>query len=52
MLLEAHVKIYASSSVTDGGGQYGYVIYFSEDDYERAARALGAARIAREPTVR
>jgi hypothetical protein len=45
MLLEAHVKIYASSGVTDGGGRYGYVIYFREDDYERAARALGAVTL-------
>jgi hypothetical protein len=42
MLLEAHVEIYASSGVTDGGGRYGYLIYFKEEDHERAARALGA----------
>jgi hypothetical protein len=46
MLLEADVKIYASSGVTDGSGGYGYVIYFKEDDYKRAERALGAARLA------
>ena len=44
MLLEAGVKIYASSGVTDGSGRYGYVIYFREDDYQRAARALGAVK--------
>jgi hypothetical protein len=42
MLLEADVEIYASSGVTDGGGRYGYLIYFKEEDNERAARALGA----------
>src|ERR1700680_2742198 len=42
MLLEADVKIYASTGVTDGGGRYGYVIYFKEEDTARAARALGA----------
>jgi hypothetical protein len=42
MLLEADVKIYASTGVTDGGGRYGYLIYFKEEDNERAARALGA----------
>jgi hypothetical protein len=46
MLAEADVKIYASTGVTDGSGRYGYVIYFKEDDHERAARALGAVRIA------
>jgi hypothetical protein len=42
MLLEADVEIYASSGVTDGNGHFGYVIYFKEEDHERAARALGA----------
>jgi hypothetical protein len=45
MLLEADVKIYASSGVTDGSGRFGYVIYFNEDDYKRAARALGAVKL-------
>jgi hypothetical protein len=45
MLMEAHVKIYASSGVTDGNGHYGYVIYFKEDDNERAVRALGAVQL-------
>jgi hypothetical protein len=45
MLLEADVSIYASSGVTDGSGRYGYVIYFKEDDHERAARALGAVTL-------
>jgi len=42
MLLEADVEIYASTGVTDGSGRYGYVIYFKEEDRDRAARALGA----------
>ena len=42
MLLEREVEIYASTGVTDGGGRFGYVIYFKEEDHERAARALGA----------
>jgi hypothetical protein len=42
MLLEADVEIYASTGVTDGSGRYGYLIYFKEEDHERAARALGA----------
>ena len=46
MLLEADVDIYASSGVTDGSGRFGYVIYFSEEDHDRAARALGAATVA------
>jgi hypothetical protein len=42
MLMEADVEIYASSGVTDGSGRFGYVIYFKEEDHQRAARALGA----------
>jgi hypothetical protein len=45
LLSEADVKIYASSGVTDGSGRYGYLIYFKEDDHERAARALGAVTL-------
>jgi hypothetical protein len=48
MLLQANVDIYASSGVTDGHGRYGYVIYFREEDNERAARALGAVRPAED----
>jgi hypothetical protein len=42
VLLGAGVNIYASSGVTDGGGHFGYVIYFKEEDHQRAASALGA----------
>ena len=45
MLLEADVEIYASSGVTDGSGHFGYVIYFKQEDHERAARALGAVTL-------
>jgi len=47
MLLDADVEIYASTGVTDGGGRYGYVIYFKEEDHERAERALGAVTAPR-----
>jgi hypothetical protein len=41
-LVDAGVKIYASSGVTDGKGHFGYVIYFREGDYLAAAKALAA----------
>jgi len=44
MLLDSDVEIYASTGVTDGSGRFGYLIYFKEADYERAARALGAVQ--------
>jgi hypothetical protein len=40
-LFEAGVDVYASSGVTDGRGSFGYVIYVREDQFERAASALG-----------
>jgi hypothetical protein len=43
-LSEEGVRVFASSGVTDGLGHYGYVIYFQEEDYLDAARAL--ARVA------
>jgi hypothetical protein len=49
MLLEADVQIYAASGVTDGSGHFGYVIYFKDEDHERAARALGAVTLPRTP---
>ena len=39
-LLQAGVKIYASSGVTDSSGHFGYVIYFKEGDHQRATEAL------------
>jgi len=49
MLLEADVQIYAASGVTDGSGHFGYVIYFKDEDHERAARALGAVALPKTP---
>jgi hypothetical protein len=40
VLVGAGVNIYASSGVTDGNGHFGYVIYFKEEDHQRAAKAL------------
>ena len=42
LLLDAGIRIYASSGVTGGDGHYGYVIYVKEEDHQRAANALGA----------
>src|SRR5579864_1882837 len=39
-LIEAGVKIYASSGITDGEGHFGYVIYFKEGDQIAAEHAL------------
>jgi hypothetical protein len=40
-LYEAGVDVYASSGVTDGRGSFGYVVYVREDQFARAAKALG-----------
>jgi hypothetical protein len=40
-LFKAGVDIYASSGVTDGRGAFGYVVYVREDQFERAAEAVG-----------
>jgi len=40
-LVEAGVDIYASSGVTDGRGSFGYVVYVREEQFEKAANALG-----------
>jgi len=47
VLLGAGVNVYASSGVTDGGGHFGYVIYFKEEDHHMAAKALGAVAISK-----
>lgn len=39
-LHEEHVSIYSTSGVTDGHGFYGYLIYVSPDDFDRAASLL------------
>lgn len=40
-LFEAGIDVYASSGVSDGRGSFGYVVYVREDQFERAASALG-----------
>ena len=40
-LFRARINIYASSGVTDGKGEYGYIMYLKPEDYERAAKVLG-----------
>jgi hypothetical protein len=47
MLVEADVEIYASTGVTDGGGRFGYVIYFKEEDHAKAARVLSAVTLSK-----
>ncbi len=41
ILFEADVNINAVSGITDGKGGYGCLIYVMDDDYDRAAKALG-----------
>jgi hypothetical protein len=40
-LVNADIDIFASSGVSDGRGAFGYLIYVREDQFERAAAALG-----------
>lgn len=40
-LYEAGVNVYASSAVTDGKGDFGYIIYVRPETFDAAARALG-----------
>ena len=40
-LFRAGIDVYASSGVTDGRGAFGYVIYIREDQFQRAAAAVG-----------
>jgi hypothetical protein len=41
-LVKAGVDIFASSGVSDGRGAFGYLVYVREDQFEKAATALGA----------
>ena len=41
-LAEAKVNVYASAAVTDGKGDYGYILYIQPRDIATAAAALGA----------
>jgi hypothetical protein len=40
-LYQAGVNVYASNAVTDGKGDFGYIIYVRPDKVDAAARALG-----------
>ena len=40
-LVDAHIDIYASAGVTDTRGSFGYLVYVREDQFRRAAEALG-----------
>ena len=40
-LFEANVNVFAATAVTDGKGDFGYVIYVREGEYAHAAKALG-----------
>ena len=40
-LFDARVNVYSSNGVTDGRGGYGYVLNVRQDEFERAAQALG-----------
>jgi hypothetical protein len=40
-LYGARVDVFAATAVTDGHGRYGYIIYVREQEYDRAAAALG-----------
>jgi hypothetical protein len=39
-LFDASVNIYASNGVTDGEGDYGYVLYVRPEEFERAKETL------------
>jgi hypothetical protein len=41
-LVKAGIDIFASSGVSDGRGAFGYLIYVREDQFEKAATAVGA----------
>jgi hypothetical protein len=38
--LRTGVNVYASTGVSDGKGNYGYIIYVRPEDFERAAKTL------------
>lgn len=40
-LFKGGVDVYASTGVTDSRGSFGYVVYVREDQFHRAAEALG-----------
>ena len=42
-LSQAGINVHAASGVTDGAGGFGYVLWVKPEDYEEAARTVGAA---------
>jgi len=40
-LYQANVNVYASNGVTDGRGNYGYLVYTRPQDYDLAVTTLG-----------
>lgn len=42
-LADARINVFASHAVTGGESRYGYVIHVRANDFDTAARALGAA---------
>ena len=41
-LRDAHVRVYASTGVTDGDGRFGYLVYVREQDFAAAAVLVDA----------
>ena len=40
-LYQAGINIFASNGVSDGQGNYGYLVYVRQEDHERASKAVG-----------
>jgi hypothetical protein len=40
-LYQADVNVFASNGITDGDDSFGYIIYVSPKDYDKATQALG-----------
>ena len=40
-LYNADVNVYATNGVTNGGNEYGYIIYIRNEDLDKASNALG-----------
>jgi hypothetical protein len=43
-----YVRIHDAPEKASGGGRYGYVVYFKEEDHRSAAKALGAVTTPQE----
>ena len=44
-LSNAGINIYACNGITDGSGRFGYVIWVKPEDFEEAARTIGAQQL-------